>query len=191
MPRKLIVSEFVSIDGVMEAPGGEPGYAHTGWVFPYSGTPEFGAVKLAETLEAEALLLGRVTYESFAGAWPQRTDDAGFADKINAMPKHVVSATLKSLEWNNSSLLEGDAVSAVSGLRQGQGGPILVNGSIQLVHTLYKHDLVDEYRLMVFPIVLGSGRRMFPDDAANSLPLKLVELKGFENGVSWQVYQRA
>jgi dihydrofolate reductase len=191
MPRKLVVSEFVSIDGVMEAPGGEPGYAHSGWVFPYSDTPEFGKFKLDEILEAESLLLGRVTYESFAGAWPERTDDVGFADKINAMPKHVVSKTLPSLEWNNSSLLEGDVVSAVSGLKQGEGGPILVNGSIQLVHTLYSQDLVDEYRLMVFPVVLGSGRRMFPDDAANNLPLKLVELKGFENGVSWQVYQRA
>jgi dihydrofolate reductase len=190
--RKLFVSEFVSIDGVMEAPGGEPGYKHAGWTMAFPFTAEQGKYKVDEVMEADALLLGRVTYEGFAGAWPGQTDEAGFADKMNSMPKHVVTSTLtEPLEWNNSSVLEGDLMKAVTALKQEDGGPILVAGSRTLVHALLEHDLVDEYRLMVFPVVLGSGRRLFPDDAAEKTTLKLVDSKTFEHGVAVLTYHRA
>ena len=189
--RKLIVSEFVSLDGVMEAPGGEPGYKHSGWTMAFPFTPEQMTYKLDEVMEADALLLGRVTYEGFAAAWPERGGDGGFADKMNGMPKHVVSSTLEELDWNNSSLLTGDVAEAVTALKQEEGGPILVAGSRTLVHALLEHDLVDEYRLMVFPVVLGSGRRLFPDDAADKTTLKLVDSKTFDSGVAVHTYHRA
>jgi dihydrofolate reductase len=189
--RRLIVSEFVSLDGVMESPGGEPGYKHTGWVLAYPMDPEQMKYKLDEVLEAEALLLGRVTYEGFAEAWPSRQDEAGFADKMNSMPKHVVSSTLGELEWNNSTLLEGDVVDAVSKLKQEDGGDILVAGSRTLVHSLIEHGLVDELRLMVFPVILGSGRRVFPDDLAAKTLLQLVDSKVFDNGVAVHTYHPA
>jgi len=177
--RRVVVSEFVSLDGVMEAPGGEEGYAHTGWVglFPDSG--QF-AYKLEEVLEAEALLIGRVTYEGFAAAWPSREGE--FADKMNDMPKFVASTTLTELEWNNSTLLEGDVAEAVSKLKLEDGDDILVAGSRTLVHTLMEHDLVDEYRVMLFPVVLGSGRRLFPDTPDKTV-LKLVDTTTFDSGV--------
>ena len=185
--RKVIATEFVSLDGVMEAPGGEEGYAHTGWVFDFQA-PAQEQYKLKETLDAEALLLGRVTYEGFAGAWPERSGD--FADKMNNMPKYVASTTLKDLEWNNSTLLEGDVPEAVAKLKQGDGGDMLVAGSRTLVHTLMEHDLVDEYRLMVFPVVLGSGRRLFPD-TPDKTALKLVDTQAFDSGVVVNAYERA
>jgi dihydrofolate reductase len=186
--RKLIVSEFVSLDGVMEAPGGEPGYKHSGWVLLFPQDPAQLQYKLDEVLAAEALLLGRVTYEGFAEAWPGRTDDAGFADKMNAMPKYVVSSTLERLEWSNSTLLEGDVADGVAKLKQQEGGDILVAGSRTLVQTLIELDLVDEYRLMVFPVILGSGRRLFPEDAPNKNVLKLVESQVFDSGVAVYTY---
>src|SRR3954454_12967431 len=165
--RELIVTEFVSLDGVMEAPGGEPGHPHSGWGFDFM-SDEQQEWKLKETLEASALLLGRVTYEGFAAAWPER--DGDFADKMNSMPKHVVSTTLEEpLEWSNSSLIE---LGAVQRLKQDEGGDILVAGSRTLVQALIEEDLVDEWRLMVFPVVLGSGRRLFPE-RADKLVLKL------------------
>jgi dihydrofolate reductase len=189
--RKLIVTEFVSVDGVMEAPGGEPGYKHAGWTFDYPMEPEQMKVKLDETLEAEALLLGRVTYEGFAAAWPGRTDEAGFADKMNTMPKYVVSSTLKDPEWQNTTVLEGDVPESVARLKEQDGGDLLVAGSRTLVHSLIEHGLVDVLRLMVFPVILGSGRRLFPDDLADKSPLQLVDTKTFENGVTVQEYQPA
>jgi dihydrofolate reductase len=188
---KLVVSEFVSVDGVMEAPGGEPGFAHTGWVGRYGMGPEAGAYKLNEVLEAEALLLGRVTYESFAGAWPARDDEAGFAAKMNAMPKHVVTRRPTVLTWENSTRIEGDPVEAIAGLKDQVGGVLLVAGSRTLVHTLYRNDLVDEYRLMIFPVVLGSGRRLFPDDAPDKAPLRLVDAVTFDSGVAVHTYHPA
>jgi len=186
--RKLIVSEFVSVDGVMEAPGGEQGYQHSGWVMAFPQDPGQTKYKLDEVLDAEALLLGRVTYEGFAAAWPSRTDDAGFADKMNRMPKYVVSTTLTELAWNNSTLLRGDVAEAITDLKEQDGGDILVAGSRTLVHTLYARDLVDEYRLMVFPVVLGSGRRLFPDDAAAETLLRPVDFTMFDSGVAVHTY---
>ena len=172
--RQLIVSEFVTLDGVMEAPGGEPGHPHSGWVFEYQG-PEQIAYKHAEVLAAGILLIGRVTYESFAEAWPTRTGE--FADMMNAMPKAVVSSTLTDPTWNNTTVLRGDVVEAVTRLKNqpaaddgggnggdtGDGGPILVAGSAKLVHTLLDNGLVDELRLMVFPVTIGAGLRVFPE----------------------------
>lgn len=185
--RTLIVTEFVSVDGVMEAPGGEPGYAHTGWVGEVPGDDKF-EYKLAELFEADAQLIGRVTYESFAGAWPRRTGE--FADRMNRMPKHVVSSTLaEPLEWTSSTLLTGDPVAAVAALKAGEGGAILLPGSRRLAQALMVAGLVDEYRLMVFPVILGSGRRLFPDDAADKIPVELVDTRTFENGVSLLTYR--
>jgi dihydrofolate reductase len=184
--RKLVVSEFVSIDGVMEAPGGEEGYPHTNWVGDFKGGNDHFAYKLQGIREAESHLLGRVTYESFAGAWPQRTGE--YAEKINAMPKHVVSTTLKSVDWNNSTVIGGDVYGEIARLKAGDGGPILIAGSRKLVHSLTEHDLVDEFRLMIFPVVLGSGFRMFPD-SERKIPMKLADSQAFKSGVVLQVYR--
>jgi dihydrofolate reductase len=177
--RKIVVSEFVTLDGVMEAPGGEPGHPHSGWVFDFIGEEQL-QYKLQETLEAESLLIGRVTYESFAGAWPERSGE--FADKMNAMPKHVVSTTLRNPEWHNSTVIGRDVVENITRLKQPEGGPILVAGSRTLVHTLMEHDLVDEYRLMIFPVLLGSGRRLFPETPTKTM-LRLVDSRSFSTGV--------
>jgi dihydrofolate reductase len=189
--RKLIVTEFVSIDGVMDSPGGEPGYKHSGWTFAHADGEDHFQYKLDELMEADALLIGRVTYESFAGAWPDRTDEAGFADKMNAMPKYVVSTTLEDPEWHNTTVVKGDAAEEVRALKDSDGGPIVIMGSRTLVQSLYDHDLVDEYRLMVFPVVLGSGKRLFPDDAADKIPLQLADVKRYDSGVAVHVYERA
>jgi dihydrofolate reductase len=141
-------------------------FAHGGWVFQFERGEEGNKFKLDEVLEAEAQLLGRVTYEGFAAAWPSRTDEAGFAERMNAMPKYVVSSTLRELTWNNSTLIEGDVAAEVAKLKEQVPGDILVAGSATLVRALVEHDLVDELRLMVFPIVLGSGKRLFGDSAA-------------------------
>ena len=185
--RKLIVSEFVSLDGVMEAPGGEPGHPHSGWVFDFMGEEQLRN-KLNETLEAESLLIGRVTYESFAGAWPQRKGE--FADKMNAMPKHVASRTLTNPEWNNTTVIGENTISEVTRLKEGDGGPILVGGSRMLVHTLLGEDLVDELRLMIFPVILGSGRRLFPD-SPRKITLSLADTQEFASGVVVNTYRPA
>jgi dihydrofolate reductase len=182
---KLIVSEFVTLDGVMEAPGGEEGHPHSGWVFDFI-SPEQERYKLDEVMEAEALLLGRVTYEGFAGAWPERGGE--FADKMNGMPKYVVSTTLEDPEWSNTSVMR-DAKD-VAGLKEGDGGPILVAGSRTLVHALMEHGLVDEYRLMIFPVVLGSGARLFPE-TPDRTPLELSDTRAFDSGVVVNSYRTA
>jgi dihydrofolate reductase len=171
--RNLIVTEFVSVDGVMEDPGGGEAFDRGGWAFQFERGPEGDKFKLDEVLEADALLVGRVTYQGFAAAWPSVTDEEGFADKMNAMAKFVVSTTLENPEWNNSSVIKGNVAEAVTKLKQQPGGDILVAGSAQLVHTLMEHGLVDEYRLMVYPIVLGTGRRLFRE-GGDSTALKLV-----------------
>jgi len=158
--RTLIVSEFVTLDGVMEAPGGEDSHPHTGWVVDYQG-PEQIDYKFREVLEADILLVGRVTYESFAGAWP--TYRGEFADRMNGMPKVVVSSTLTDPEWSNTTVLSGDPVDGVRRLKAEGDGRIVVGGSRTLVHALLDADLVDELRVMVVPVTIGSGLRLFPD----------------------------
>jgi dihydrofolate reductase len=169
---KIVVSQFVTVDGVVEDPGGSEGFDRGGWAFQFDRGPEGDKFKLDEVMASDALLLGRVTYEGFAAAWPSRTGE--FADKFNNMPKYVVSTTMEKADWNNSTLIRDNVAEEISALKQQQGGDILVNGSVQLVHTLMEHDLIDEYRLMVFPVVLGSGKRLFRDGAPRT-PLELVE----------------
>ncbi|HKF78924.1 MAG TPA: dihydrofolate reductase family protein [Candidatus Dormibacteraeota bacterium] len=179
---RIVVSEFVTLDGVMEDPGGAEGFDRGGWALRFERGPEGDRFKLDETLTAAALLLGRRTYEGFAQAWPSRTDEAGFADRMNSMPKFVVSSTLQAAEWNNSTVIRGDVAGEVSRLRQQIDGDILVAGSGRLVNALMQADLVDELRLMVFPVVLGSGRRLF-SDAERATSLRLVESRSVGDGV--------
>jgi dihydrofolate reductase len=184
---RIVVTEFLSLDGVMEAPGGED-FKYKGWSFEFDRGEEGNQFKLDETLESEALLLGRVTYEGFAAAWPSREGD--FADKFNSMPKYVVSSTLENPEWNNTTVLKGDVVAEVSKLRDAQDGDVYVHGSCQLAQTLIEHDLVDELHLMVFPVVLGTGKRLF-GETSDKKPLRLVDSKTVGDGVAILVYQRA
>ncbi len=167
---RIVVSEFVSLDGVMEDPGGAEGTRHAGWTFRFERGPEGDRFKLDEVLTAEALLLGRVTYQGFAAAWPSIEDPVGFAEKMNTMPKFVVSSTLADSDatWQNSTVVRGDPVDEVTRLRDEHKGDLLVAGSAALVQLLVEHGLVDELRLMVFPIVLGVGKRLFGEvtDAA-------------------------
>ena len=158
--RKLIASTFVSLDGVMQAPGGEE-FKYPGWTFEFDRGDEGNQFKLDETMEADALLLGRITYESFAGAWPSR--DGEFADKFNTMPKFVVSSTLDDPDWNNTTVLKGDAAEEAIRLKDELDGVIQVPGSLRLVQALMEADLVDQLNLMVFPVALGTGRRLFAE----------------------------
>jgi dihydrofolate reductase len=184
---RIVVTEFVSLDGVMEAPGGEE-FKYPGWSFEFDRGEEGNQFKLDETLESEALLLGRTTYEGFAAAWPQREGD--FADKFNSMPKYVVSSTLEDPEWNNTTVLSGDAVEEVRSLKQELDGDIYVHGSRQLAQTLIENDLVDELHLMVFPVVLGTGKRLF-GETSDKKPLRLVESRTVGDGVAILVYRPA
>ncbi len=183
---RIVVTEFVSLDGVIEAPGGGESFKHGGWSFEINRGDEGDRFKLDEALSAEALLLGRVTYEGFAAAWPSREGE--FADKFNTMPKYVVSSTLEEPEWNNSTVLKGEVAEEVAKLKQEQDGDIVVHGSPQLVQTLVEHDLVDELRLMVFPVVLGSGKRLF-GETSDKKPLRLVDSKVVGDGVAILIYQ--
>ena len=171
---KLVVSEFISVDGVMEDPGGSEGSARGGWVLQFNRGDDGDKFKLDEVMAADALLLGRKTYEGFAAAWPARTDEVGFAEKMNRMRKYVVSNTLKNPEWNNTTVVGGDIVGEIARLKEQRGGDLLVNGSCQLVHLLVENNLVDELRLMVFPIVLGMGKRLF-SDSPHAWPFRLLE----------------
>jgi dihydrofolate reductase len=170
---KLVITEFVSLDGVMQAPGGED-FKYKGWSFDFDRGEDGNKFKLDEALESEALLLGRVTYEGFAAAWPSREGE--FADKFNSMPKYVVSSTLEDPEWNNSTVLNGDVVEEVGKLKQELDGDIYVHGSCQLTQTLIENDLVDELHLMVFPVVLGTGKRLF-GETSDKKTLRLVDSK--------------
>jgi dihydrofolate reductase len=180
MMGKLAVTEFISVDGVIEDPGGSEDFQHGGWVFRFDRGEEGNKFKLDELLEAEAQLLGRVTYEGFAAAWPSRSDEAGFAERMNSMPKYVVSSTLRDPTWNNSAVIDGDVAAEVGKLKEQIGGEILVAGSATLVRALVEHDLVDELRLMVFPIVLGSGKRLF-GDSASTKSFRLLESRPVGN----------
>ncbi len=183
--RRVIASEYVTLDGVMEAPGGEDSLgARGGWSFLYADE-EAAAFKFDELMASDALLLGRVTYEIFAASWPSRTGD--FAERMNQLPKYVVSTTLETAAWDQSHLIQEDVVEAVSKLKRQPGQNILIYGSADLVHTLTQHALIDEYRLMIFPLVLGIGKRLFAD--GSRVTLKLVESRTFQSGVVVLTYQ--
>jgi len=184
---KIVVTEFVSLDGVMEDPGGAEEYEHGGWTFEID-RGEGDQFKMDETTASDALLLGRVTYEGFAAAWPSR--EGGFADKFNSMPKFVVSSTLENPEWNNTTVLRGDLAEEVGKLRERFDGDVVVHGSRQLAQSLLEQDLVDELRLMVFPVVLGTGKRLFSESAGKK-PLRLVESRTVGDGVAILVYRRS
>src|ERR671916_2730073 len=185
---KIVATEYVSLDGVVEAPGGGEDFEHAGWTFEVDRGEEFEKFKLDETLNSEALLLGRVTYEIFAASWPSM--EGQVADKLNAMPKYVVSSTLENPEWNNSTVLEGDVVEAVSRLRHELDGEIVVHGSPRLTQTLLEHDLVYELRMMVFPIVLGRGKRLF-GETSDKKHLRLTDSRKVGDGVNILVYEPA
>jgi dihydrofolate reductase len=186
---KLVVTEFVSIDGVFEDPGGAEDYEHGGWTFEYDRGDDGNKFKLDELMEAQVQLLGRVTYEGFAAAWPTR--EGPFAEKLNNDPKYVVSTTLKDPEWQHTTVISDNVVGEISKLKDETEGDILVAGSGTLVQTLLEADLVDELRLMVFPTILGRGRRLFPD-GIDRLKLKLAETRTVgPDGVQVHVYERA
>jgi dihydrofolate reductase len=185
---RIVVTEFVSIDGVMEGPGGDNDFVRGAWSFEFDRGDDGNQFKVDETFAADALLLGRNTYEGFANAWPER--DGEFADKFNSMPKYVVSSTLKDPEWTNTTVLEGDFADAVRKLRDDSDGDLIVHGSAQLVQGLLANDLVDEVRLMIHPVVLGTGLRLW-GDTDDALKFKLTDNRAVgPDGVSIQVYER-
>jgi dihydrofolate reductase len=184
---RIVVTEFVSLDGVMEDPGGSENFKHGGWSFEISRGDEGDKFKLDETMASDALLLGRVTYEGFAAAWPSR--DGEFADKFNSMPKYVVSSTLDAPEWTNSTVLKGDLADEVGRLKDRHEGDVVVHGSARLVQALLEQDLVDELRLMVFPVVLGDGKRLF-GDTGDKKRLQLADSKTVGDGVTILTYER-
>jgi dihydrofolate reductase len=184
---KIVVTEFVSLDGVMEDPGGSESFRHGGWSFEISRGDEGDRFKLDETMASDALLLGRATYEGFAEAWPTR--DGEFADKFNTMPKHVVSSTLRDPEWTNSTVVEGDLVDVVARLQEQYERDIVVHGSATLVQALIENGLVDELRLMVYPVVLGTGKRVF-GETSDKRRFELVDSKVVGDGVVILVYRR-
>jgi dihydrofolate reductase len=185
---RIVVTEFISLDGVVEDPGGSEDFKYGGWSFEFDRGPEGNVFKFEETRASAALLLGRVTYEGFAQAWPSREGE--FADLFNSLPKYVVSSTLTAPEWKNSTVLQGDIVEAVSKLKQQADGDVVVHGSAQLAQTLIAHDLVDELRLMVFPVVLGTGKRLFGDPGEKKT-LRLVDSKVVGDGVLILTYAAA
>jgi dihydrofolate reductase len=182
---KIVVTEFISLDGVIEDPGGSEDYKYGGWSFEISRGDEGDQFKVDETVNSAALLLGRKTYEGFADAWPSREGD--FADKFNSMPKYVVSSTLKDPEWTNSTVLSGDLATEVSRLKEELDGDIVVHGSAQLAQALVDQGLVDELRLMVFPVVLGSGKRLF-GETSDKKPLRLSDSRTVGDGVAILIY---
>jgi dihydrofolate reductase len=184
---RIVVTEFISVDGVIEAPGGGEDYKYGGWTFEIDRGDEGNQFKLDETMSSTALLLGRRTYEGFAAAWPER--DGEFADKFNTMPKYVVSSTLRDPEWTNSTVLSGDVVDEITKLKKDQDGDIVVHGSAQLVQSLIENDLVDQLRLMVFPVVLGTGKRLF-GETTDKKRLQLSSSTVVGDGVAIQVYTR-
>jgi dihydrofolate reductase len=185
---RIVVTEFVSLDGVMEDPGGDGDFKHRGWSFEFNRGDEGDKFKLDETMDSEALLLGRKTYEGFADAWPSR--DGEFADKFNSMPKYVVSSTLTDPDWTNSTVIAGDLADEVSKLKQELDGDIVVHGSAQLAQALMEQGLVDELRLMVFPVVLGSGKRLF-GESGDKKTLRLTDSRTVGDGVSILIYEPA
>jgi dihydrofolate reductase len=189
---KVVVSEFVSLDGVMEDPGGAEGYKNGGWAFKNHRGPDGDKFKLDELSAAGALLLGRVTYEGFAKAWPSVKDEEGFGDKMNGIRKYVVSNKLKDSEatWNNTTIIRSDMAAEVAKLKARSGGDLLVCGSARLAQGLAEHGLVDDYRLMVYPVILGGGKRLFAD-AGKMASLELVDSKSAGDGIVMLTYKAA
>jgi dihydrofolate reductase len=185
---RIVVTEFVSLDGVVEDPGGAEDFKYGGWAFEFDRGEDGDKFKLDETVDSEALLLGRVTYDGFAEAWPSR--DGEFADKFNSMPKYVISSTLENPDWTNTTVLNGDVAEEVAKLKQRIDGDIVVHGSARLVQTLLDDGLVDELRMMVFPVVLGAGKRLF-GDTSDKTPLRLTYSKMVGDGVAILTYQPA
>ena len=183
---KIIATEFVSLDGVVEAPGGGEEFEYAGWSFEIDRGDEGNKFKVDETFESEALLLGRKTYEGFAAAWPSREGE--FADKFNRMPKYVVSSTLGTPEWSNTTVLRGDLAQEVGRLRQRHDGSVVVHGSPTLVQGLLEHDLLDELRLMVYPVVLGKGKRLFGNTTTKKR-LRLQSSRVVGDGVEIAIYE--
>jgi dihydrofolate reductase len=181
MTRKIVVSQFMSLDGVIQDPVGMEASGLGNWTGPFTRGPEGDKFKLDELYQSDAVLFGRVTYDGFAAVWPTMKDEAGFADRMNSLPKYVVSKSLKKAEWNNTIILSGDAVQSIRSLKDQRGCNILVYGSAALVHALMPIGLVDEYNLMVYPTVLGRGTRLFPDGVASRLTL--AECKQFSSGI--------
>jgi dihydrofolate reductase len=189
---KIVATEFISLDGVIEDPGGSEDFVHGGWTFEIDRGEEGDKFKLDELVEAEAQLLGRVTYEGFAAAWPEREGDAdmgGFAKKMNSMPKYVYSTTLESADWQNTTVLSGDFAADIARVKDKVDGVILVAGSAALVQGLIANDLLDELRLMVFPVTLGGGKRLFADDG-RKVPLSLTDARTIGVGIQLLTYQR-
>jgi dihydrofolate reductase len=182
---KIVVSENVSLDGVVQDPAGDEGFGRGGWVGLLAGREEVAKVALEEALGAEALLLGRGSYEWFAARWPSRT--GALADRLNSLPKYVVSSTLEAPDWNNSRILRGDAGVEVSKLKQELDGEILVLASFQLLRVLMDHDLVDELRLKIYPVVLGAGERLF-GETRETKPLRLVDTQVLADGIAFLTY---
>jgi dihydrofolate reductase len=185
---RIVVTEFVSLDGVIEDPGGSENFEHGGWSFQFSRGEDGDQFKLDETMGSDALLLGRVTYEGFAKAWPSR--DGEFADKFNSMPKYVVSSTLTDPAWTNSTVISGDLAEEVERLKRDHDGDVVVHGSAMLVQGLLERDLVDEIRLMVFPVLLGSGKKLF-GDSGELKAFRLADSNVVGDGVAIQIYQPA
>lgn len=179
--RKIVITEFMSLDGVFEAPGpDESGFKYEGWTMQY-GNEEFGKFKFDELQASDALLLGRITYEGFAKAWPGRTDEMGFADKFNSMPKYVVSTTLEKADWKNSHIIKDNVVEEIKKLKEQEGKDVYVHGSGTLVRFLIENKLADEMNIMVYPVALGTGKRLF--DGITKTGFKLIETIPFKTGV--------
>src|SRR5215472_1265826 len=183
---KIIISENVSLDGVIQDPAGDEGFRHGGWVGLIGNSPQFAKLALDEALAAGAFLLGRRSYEWLAARWPSRTGD--LADRLNSLPKYVVSSTLEHPAWNNTTVLKGDVLNEVPALKQQLAGDIVIAGSFQLVHTLIEHDLADELRLKIFPVALGAGERLF-GHTNNKKPMRLLDTQTLEGGIAYLTYQ--
>jgi len=185
---RIVVTEYISVDGVVEAPSGTESFERVGWTDDFSRGSDGDTFKVEETMASDALLLGRVTYDGFAPVWPHVEGE--FADKFNSMPKYVVSSTLESPEWSNTTVLDGDVVDEVATLKDRYERDIVVHGSPQLAQTLIEHDLVDELRLLVYPVVVGAGKRLFADTTEKK-NLRLVDTQTFDDGVHLLVYRPA
>jgi dihydrofolate reductase len=183
---KIVISDNISLDGVVQDPAGDEGFRRGGWVGLIKDRPELGKLALDEALGAAALLLGRRSYEWMVGRWPSRS--GALADRLNSMPKYVVSSTLDGPHWNNTTVLKGDVVNEVSTLKHELDGEIVVPASFQLVHALMEHDLVDELRLKVFPVVLGAGERLFRE-TSDKKPMRLVATQTVEGDVAFLTYE--